>query len=144
MLLSWGVSITADVCLVSQSTCDQAMQTPTSQYLTRLWCSYGNMIVTLRSLCCCPSLPRALGIRAIHLGGLFQLWISQILDFDSFIKRLKIYFLFYFYTLPLRLEYWAILRKRQFRECKMIFNYCFATVLIDSRQDNIEVYMSKL
>lgn len=62
----------------------------------------------------------------------------------SFIKRLKIYFLFYFYTLPLRLEYWAILRKRQFRECKMIFNYCFATVLIDSRQDNIEVYMSKL
>lgn len=144
MLLSKGAGITVRMLAwCHQTNVTRPCKCPTSQYLTRDYVTHMGNIATLRNLLLLAITPWDPEYKNHYLGELFQLWISQIPDFDSFIKRLKILFcLFYFYKLCLRTEYWDILRKGQIRGCEMISIYCFVTVLIDSRQDNIKVYLS--
>lgn len=85
------LSIADDACWVSQGTCEQACKLPASLNFTRDWYSYRKLVGMLRFLLLLTIILRVLRIRAICLGR-FRPWISQILDFDSFMKTLKIYF----------------------------------------------------
>lgn len=73
VLLSWGVSIAEDACLVSQSTCDRAMHTCHLLGLSHCGSPTGHVMATLRGLCCCWAFASGLlSIRAFHLVGCFN------------------------------------------------------------------------